>query len=202
MKYLILIILLLIPILSFTQIDIGFRAGYNYSSMSLKGTGVINDSAEEYIAADNSIGGYYIGPTVRATLSKKLFYGLEIQFNKRGFNPEKLYDSEQYYSFTEVNSSQIIGYKLSDDFDFYLGYELTRRVGYLARFNQFKWNHSAIAGLSYRLFDRIVLEARYGLGLKKLSLHTTDANGNATGIATSTSRVIQLGVLYNLVKND
>ncbi len=168
MKHVFIILLLLFPLAAFTQIDIGFRAGYNHSSMLHRPNDEVNETAAAFIAADNSIAGYYLGPTIHFELSNRFALRSELQFSKRGYNPEKLFNRDMVYSFTELNASVIPSYKLSDKIAVLLGYEATRRVGVFAIY-QLKWNHSGLAGMSFRLTDQLSIEARYVLVSQELN---------------------------------
>jgi len=201
MKRLILFLLLIIPFLSFTQNSIGIRAGYNHSSMHLKGVGTINQTTTEYIAASNSIAGYYIGPSISLQVSDKYSLQYEIQYNSRGYNPEKAFGIQQIISIKEVNGGFLINRKLSEAIRVCLGYELSRRI---SRFNidPFKWDHSAQAGFSLQLSERLSLETRYLFGLHSIHTNIIDINGGVTGMANASTRIVQFGLALNLLSQS
>lgn len=167
--------------------------------MLLKGLGEVNEFAAEYIAADNSIGGFYIGPVIKSPINDKINLTAELQYNLRGYNPDKLYGRTMRYDMHEINASLLFGYQVTGKLNMLIGYEHTRRFGRIAIIDQLKWNWSLLTGVSLAVFDKVSIEARYNLGIKQTHMSVLDFHGGALGRAMARSQLVQVGVYYRVL---
>lgn len=198
MKTIILFLLICLPIVSVSQFTLGLRTGLNHSSLLLSLETEINESTQSYLDADNSIIGFYIGPTLTYQLREHVQLVGELQFNVRGHNIDKSLGSSRNYKFRQVNAVLYGRAQLFNLLYLDIGYEGTRSFGRLSKWF-WKWDHSVLAGISIPMGDRLIIESRYVRGFKTIGhINFIDIHGGSTGLGTAKSHVIQLGIAYKI----